>query len=109
MQQQGKWWRKVRQRGTVQRDAAGNKTRKYRNESKVPSRAFTVGYSENWRAMPRKPRMEVASPTVVAGIPRPPVKKNGRDMVDSAGLRGVERNSDHRFVKEPSWKSKMLW
>ena len=29
----------------------------------------------SWRAMPRMPRMDVARPTVEAGIPRPPVKE----------------------------------
>jgi hypothetical protein len=48
--------------------------------------------------------MEVASPTVEAGIPRPPVKWNGRE--EELVERGVERKRDQRFVKAPRWKSK---
>ena len=50
--------------------------------------------------------MDVAKPTVAAGIPRPPVKTKGRDRESSEVGRGVERKSDQIFVKAPRWKSK---
>ena len=60
--------------------------------------------------MPIIPRIDVAIPTVDAGMPRPPVKRNGRSRrwgLDSEGLwRGVERNSDQILVKAPRLKSK---
>lgn len=45
--------------------------------------------------MPSIPRIEVAIPTVDAGIPRPPVKENGREFVcaSEAWKRGVDRKS----------------
>lgn len=43
------------------------------------------------------PRMEVAKPTVDAGIPRPPVKMNGREPVSVLESRGVERKRDQRL------------
>ncbi len=53
--------------------------------------------------MPSIPRIDVAIPTVAAGIPRPPVKMNGREIGDE--LRAVERKSIHKLVNAPSWKS----
>lgn len=52
----------------------------------------------------------MAIPTIDAGMPRPPVKRNGRSRrrgLDSELLwRGVERNSDQMLVKAPRLKSK---
>jgi hypothetical protein len=84
----------------------GKSTRKYRNEYNVPSLACTVGYKNSWSIIPSIPNIEVASPTVAAGIPRPPVKVNGRETGESGAERGVERKSDQRFVNAPRWKSK---
>ena len=38
--------------------------------------------------MPSMPRMEVATPTVAAGMPRPPVKRKGRETGEEEGVRG---------------------
>lgn len=51
--------------------------------------------------MPIMPRMDVATPTVAAGMPKPPVKTKGstRLNVDSLSRkRGVERKRVHRLV-----------
>lgn len=52
----------------------------------------------NWRSIPRTPRIEVATPTVAAGIPRPPLNLKGRERLDVASSeRGVERKRDHKL------------
>lgn len=39
--------------------------------------------------MPIMPRIEVARPTVCGGMPRPPVKVNGRDWGGELGSLGL--------------------
>jgi hypothetical protein len=41
--------------------------------------------------------MEVAKPTVAAGMPRPPLNENGRERVFESSGRGVERKRDQRL------------
>lgn len=81
------------------RYANGNSKRKSRNESKVPRRAWTGGYKNSWRSMPRTPEIDVARPTVAAGMPRPPLNENGSEWrVDAESGRGVDRKRDQRFA-----------
>ncbi|KAK2608314.1 hypothetical protein N8I77_006932 [Diaporthe amygdali] len=75
------------------------------------------------RSMPKTPRIDVALPTVDAGMPRPPANQSRlrlpspRDSISEAvGMaestwagakpgRGDDRNSDQMLVKAPRWKS----
>lgn len=41
--------------------------------------------------------MDVAKPTVAAGMPRPPLNENGRECVVESSGRGVERKRDQRL------------
>jgi hypothetical protein len=41
--------------------------------------------------------MDVAKPTVAAGIPRPPLNEKGRERMLDASGRGVERKRDQRL------------
>lgn len=73
------------------------------------------GYKVTCSSMPIMPRKDVATPTVDAGIPSPPVNKRGRSrrigvgvsgsLAAGARYRGVDRNSDHMLPKAPRWKS----
>lgn len=54
--------------------------------------------------MPKTPKIDVATPTVAADMPRPPVNIHGkdRDVVSFGDERGEERKSVHMLVNAPS-------
>lgn len=64
--------------------------------------------------IPMTPRIAIAIPTERGGNPRPPVNRNGSLGVKpggcgSEGLKtGVERKTNHRELKVPTWKARKL-
>lgn len=66
--------------------------------------------------IPMNPRIAMAIPTLRGGMPRPPVKWNGRCvgfgwavLVDGVGETGVERNTNQRLLKVPRWVAIIEW
>lgn len=54
--------------------AKGKQQRNILQDLTVPSLAFTSGYMNSCIEIPITPKIAIASPTVLGGMPRPPVK-----------------------------------